>query len=108
MASTGDPAFTWFPFFGNLGISEITAGRSRKTEFAGSAVTTNERFSQLLNSALGVRLAGSSPYLQVADKRVSMPCMGIELRNGKIAACHDYWDLKIFGAQLHGPAPANI
>jgi len=34
-------------------------------------------------------------------KRVSVPCVGIfDLRDGKIAACRDYWDLKSFEAQL--------
>ena len=33
--------------------------------------------------------------------RVSVPCMGVfELRNGKITAWRDYWDLKQFEAQL--------
>jgi limonene-1,2-epoxide hydrolase len=34
--------------------------------------------------------------------------MGIfELRNGKITAWRDYWDLKTFEAQLPGSAPPN-
>jgi limonene-1,2-epoxide hydrolase len=38
---------------------------------------------------------------QVGDSRVSVPCMGtFELRDGKIAAWRDYWDLKYFEAQL--------
>ena len=42
-------------------------------------------------------------HFQIGDKRISVPCMGIfELRNGKIAAWRDYWDLKTFEAQLHG------
>ena len=37
----------------------------------------------------------------VAEKRVSVPCMGIfELRDGKIATWRDYWDLKQFERQL--------
>ncbi len=40
-------------------------------------------------------------HFQVGDRRVSAPCMGIfELRDGKIAAWRDYWDLKQFEAQL--------
>ena len=47
-------------------------------------------------------------HFQIGGKRISVPCMGIfELRNGKIAAWRDYWDLKTFEAQLHGSAPAN-
>ncbi|MGD0682227.1 MAG: nuclear transport factor 2 family protein [Terracidiphilus sp.] len=42
-------------------------------------------------------------HFLVGDKRVSVPCMGIfELRDGKIAAWRDYWDLKEFEAQMAG------
>ena len=38
---------------------------------------------------------------QVRERRVSVPCMGIfELRQGKIAAWRDYWDLQQFERQL--------
>ncbi len=37
----------------------------------------------------------------VGDTQVRVPCMGVfELRDGKIAAWRDYWDLKQFEAQL--------
>ncbi len=37
----------------------------------------------------------------VGDTRISVPCMGIfELRNGKIAAWRDYWDLRQFERQF--------
>jgi limonene-1,2-epoxide hydrolase len=37
--------------------------------------------------------------------RVSVPCMGVfELRDGRIAAWRDYWDLGQFERQL--PAPS--
>lgn len=40
-------------------------------------------------------------HFLVGDKRVSVPCMGIfELRQGKIAAWRDYWDLKQFESQV--------
>jgi len=40
----------------------------------------------------------------VGQRRVSVPCMGIfELKDGKIAAWRDYWDLKQFEAQLVFP-----
>jgi limonene-1,2-epoxide hydrolase len=40
-------------------------------------------------------------HFLVGVKRVSVPCMGIfELREGKIAAWRDYWDLKQFEAQM--------
>ena len=40
-------------------------------------------------------------HFQVGDRRISVPCMGVfELRDGKIAAWRDYWDLKGFEAQL--------
>jgi limonene-1,2-epoxide hydrolase len=43
---------------------------------------------------------------QVGDRPVSVPCMGIfELRDGKIAAWRDYWDLKQFEAQLQASTP---
>jgi limonene-1,2-epoxide hydrolase len=39
----------------------------------------------------------------VGEKRVSVPCMGIfELRDGKISAWRDYWDLQQFERQLVG------
>jgi len=42
----------------------------------------------------------------VGDTRISVPCMGIfELRDGKIAAWRDYWDLHQFERQLP-PKPA--
>lgn len=38
---------------------------------------------------------------QVGEARVRVPCMGIfELRDGKIAAWRDYWDLKQFERHL--------
>jgi limonene-1,2-epoxide hydrolase len=47
-------------------------------------------------------------HFQIGDNRISVPCMGIfELRNGKIAAWRDYWDLKTFEAQRQGSAPAS-
>lgn len=46
-------------------------------------------------------------HFQVANTRISVPCMGIfELRNGKIAAWRDYWDLKQFEGQLPSPSSA--
>jgi limonene-1,2-epoxide hydrolase len=40
-------------------------------------------------------------HFEVDGKKVSVPCMGtFELRDGKIAAWRDYWDLKRFEAQL--------
>ena len=39
-------------------------------------------------------------HFVLANRRASVPCMGIfELREGKIAAWRDYWDLKQFEAQ---------
>jgi len=44
----------------------------------------------------------------VGGARVSVPCMGIfELRDGKIAAWRDYWDLKQFEAQLPATTAAS-
>jgi limonene-1,2-epoxide hydrolase len=44
-------------------------------------------------------------HFLVGEKRVSVECMGIfELREGKIAAWRDYWDLKQFEAQMQGSA----
>ena len=40
----------------------------------------------------------------VGETRVSVPCMGtFELRDGKIAAWRDYWDLAQFERQLPHP-----
>jgi limonene-1,2-epoxide hydrolase len=42
-------------------------------------------------------------HFQVGDTRVSVACMGVfELRDGKIAAWRDYWDLGQFERQLAG------
>jgi len=47
-------------------------------------------------------------HFQVGNNRISVPCMGIfELRNGKIAAWRDYWDLKQFETQLQSSPPAG-
>jgi limonene-1,2-epoxide hydrolase len=44
----------------------------------------------------------------VGEKRISVPCMGIfELREGKIAAWRDYWDLKQLERQLPAPERAE-
>lgn len=52
----------------------------------------------------GVVLTERVDNFQVGDVRVSAPCMGIfELRDGKIAAWRDYWDLKQFERQLPRP-----
>ena len=41
----------------------------------------------------------------VGDKTVSVKCMGVfELRDGKIAAWRDYWDLRQFEAQVQSSA----
>jgi limonene-1,2-epoxide hydrolase len=40
-------------------------------------------------------------HFMVGDSRISVPCMGIfELRDGRIAAWRDYWDLRQFERQL--------
>jgi limonene-1,2-epoxide hydrolase len=40
-------------------------------------------------------------HFLVGEKRISVPCMGIfELREGKIVAWRDYWDVKQFEAQM--------
>jgi limonene-1,2-epoxide hydrolase len=40
-------------------------------------------------------------HFEVNGKRISAPCMGIfKLRDGKIAAWRDYWDLKQVESQL--------
>jgi limonene-1,2-epoxide hydrolase len=40
----------------------------------------------------------------VGQRHVSVPCMGIfELKDGKIEAWRDYWDLKQFEAQVASP-----
>jgi len=45
----------------------------------------------------------------VAEGSVSVPCMGIfELKDGKIAAWRDYWDLKQFEAQVASPPTGTI
>jgi limonene-1,2-epoxide hydrolase len=45
-------------------------------------------------------------HFLVDDRRVSVPCMGIfELREGKITAWRDYWDLQQFERQLASPSP---
>jgi limonene-1,2-epoxide hydrolase len=47
-------------------------------------------------------------HFRVGEKRIRVPCMGIfELRNGRIAAWRDYWDLKAFEAQLRGEGRAG-
>lgn len=44
----------------------------------------------------------------VGETRVSVPSMGIfELRDGKIAAWRDYWDLQQFESQLAAIPPAR-
>jgi len=45
-------------------------------------------------------------HFLVGQTRVSVPCMGIlELRDGKIAAWRDYWDLRQFERQLSVAGP---
>jgi limonene-1,2-epoxide hydrolase len=40
-------------------------------------------------------------HFAVGETHVSVPCMGVfELRNGKITAWRDYWDLGKFEDQL--------
>ena len=47
-------------------------------------------------------------HFLVGSDPVSVPCMGIfELRNGKITAWRDYWDLRQFEAQLPHSAPGE-
>jgi limonene-1,2-epoxide hydrolase len=45
-------------------------------------------------------------HFLVGGTRVSVPCTGIfELREGRIAAWHDYWDLRPFERQLPATGP---
>jgi limonene-1,2-epoxide hydrolase len=47
-------------------------------------------------------------HFLVEGRRVSVPCMGIfEMREGKIAAWRDYWDLRQFEKQLHSEEDAT-
>lgn len=47
-------------------------------------------------------------YFLVGGNRIRVPCMGVfELRNGKIAAWRDYWDLGQFEAQMPSAAPSG-
>ena len=49
----------------------------------------------------GIVLTERVDNFMVNGTRVSVPCMGVfELRDGKIAAWRDYWDLKQFEAKL--------
>ena len=42
-------------------------------------------------------------HFMFGSKQVSVPCMGVfELRNGKITAWRDYWDLRQFESQIKG------
>jgi limonene-1,2-epoxide hydrolase len=44
-------------------------------------------------------------HFMVGNDAVSVPCMGVfELRDGRIAAWRDYWDLQQFERQLPGAA----
>lgn len=44
-------------------------------------------------------------HFLVGERRVSVPCVGIfELREGKIAAWRDYWDLQQFEHQFASPS----
>lgn len=44
-------------------------------------------------------------HFLVGETRVTVPCMGIfELRDGRIAAWRDYWDLQQFERQLPEPS----
>jgi limonene-1,2-epoxide hydrolase len=58
---------------------------------------------EIRNIAAGkdVVLTERVDHFMVRGVRVSVPCMGIfELRDGKIAAWRDYWDLHQFERQL--------
>jgi limonene-1,2-epoxide hydrolase len=47
-------------------------------------------------------------HFLVGECRVSVPCVGIfELREGKIAAWRDYWDLQQFERQVASPSPRD-
>jgi limonene-1,2-epoxide hydrolase len=48
-------------------------------------------------------------HFLVGNNRVSVPCMGVfELRDGKIAAWRDYWDLAQFEAQIPRSVPPKL
>ena len=48
-------------------------------------------------------------HFMVGESRISVPCMGIfELRDGKIAAWRDYWDLRQFERQLPEKPEKNL
>jgi len=47
-------------------------------------------------------------HFLIGEKRISVPCMGVfELRDGKISAWRDYWDLREFEAQVPSADTAN-
>jgi limonene-1,2-epoxide hydrolase len=47
-------------------------------------------------------------HFRIGDTRISMPCMGIfELRDGRITAWRDYWDLTQLEAQMPAPGVSH-
>ncbi|MGA9564504.1 MAG: limonene-1,2-epoxide hydrolase family protein [Candidatus Korobacteraceae bacterium] len=48
-------------------------------------------------------------HFTVGEAQISVPCMGVfELRDGKIAAWRDYWDLRQFERQLPEKPNKNL
>lgn len=91
----------WPPIKGRAAIREtLRAGAKRMTALPWD----------ILNIVADgdIVMAERVDHFQIGDKRINVPCMGIfELRDGRIAAWRDYWDLKTFEAQHPGSGPAS-
>ena len=47
-------------------------------------------------------------HFLAGEKHITVPCVGVfELRDGRISAWRDYWDLRQFEAQLPQAVPAQ-
>jgi len=89
----------WSPVAGRAAIREaLRRGAARMT-----ALPWEVRH---IVAAGDVVLTERVDHFLVDDVRISVPCMGaFELRDGKIAAWRDYWDLGQFERQLPAARP---
>jgi limonene-1,2-epoxide hydrolase len=85
------------PVKGTAAIRAVIQG------FMGMASKVDWIVHQLAETAVGVVLTERTDRFLIKDKWVELPVMGaFELKDGRIAAWRDYFDMKQFQSQLPG------
>ncbi|HWA63310.1 MAG TPA: limonene-1,2-epoxide hydrolase family protein [Caulobacteraceae bacterium] len=88
----------------NVGLPEAVGHdqiRAMVTPFLGGAKAVRWTVRHIAETAGGAVLTERTDDFELADRMLSIPVMGVfELKDGKIAAWRDYFDVPAFQAQM--------